>query len=122
VVSFFPYGAAHHQVFQISTLDVQGKFAITAPYLAEQWPDSASSDLELTLAPSSGTGRHLWGSFNFGIVSGIIRCGAPPKTIRETVAFDWRGYEQGEGQMEYGPENKGTLIFLDNDKLCGTMV
>ncbi|KAI9460041.1 hypothetical protein F5148DRAFT_1287000 [Russula earlei] len=101
--------------------DVEGKYAINAPYLAEEWPDSASGGLELMLAPSCGTGKHLWGSFDFGIVTGIIRCGAPPKSVRDAVSFEWRGHEQGEGQMEYGSENKGTLTFLGDGKLRGTM-
>jgi len=106
---------------KLATFAVGGKYAIIAPYLAEQWPDSSSGDLELSLSPSLGTGRHLWGSFNFGIVTGVIRGGAPPKSVRGTVAFLWRGHEEGEGQMEYGPENKGTLTFLGNGKLRGTM-
>ena len=117
---YLAYSAAHYQ-FQFSPVDVQGKYVIDAPYLAEEWPDDASSGLNLTLSASRGTGRHLWGSFKFGVVTGIIRCGAPPDTVGETVAFEWRGYEQGEGEMEYGPENTGTITFLANGKICGTM-
>jgi hypothetical protein len=112
---------AHHRIFQLSTPDVQGVFEIVAPYLADEWPDSASGDLELKLSPSCGNGKHLWGSFNFGIVTGIIRGGAPPITIGEAVAFMWRGHEQGEGEMQFGDDNKGTLTFLGDGKLYGTM-
>ncbi|KAI9460042.1 hypothetical protein F5148DRAFT_1150783 [Russula earlei] len=107
---------------KLSPLEVQGKFVINAPYLAEQWPDNcAEGDLVLTLSPSRRTGKHLWGSFNFGVVIGVIRCGAPPTSVRRTVAFQWRGHEQGEGQMVYGPYNKGTLTFLGDGKVRGTM-
>ncbi|VDB97876.1 unnamed protein product [Peniophora sp. CBMAI 1063] len=106
---------------KLSDLEVRGEFAVKAPYLAEQW-DDASGDLTLMLSPSRGTGKHLWGSFDFGIVKGIIRAGAPPTTVGATVAFKWRGHEQGEGQMEFGEENKGTLTFLGNGKIRGTMV
>jgi hypothetical protein len=115
------YSAAHDQVFQLSAGDVQGKFSIKAPYLTEQWPTKASSGLTLTLSPSRYTGGHLWGSFKFGIVTGIIRGGKPPETAGETVAFKWRGYEQGEGEMEYHEMNTGTLTFRDDGKICGTM-
>jgi hypothetical protein len=115
------YSATHDQVFQLSAGDVQGKFSIKAPYLAEQWPNKASSGLTLTLSPSRYTGGHLWGSFKFGIITGIIRGGKPPETAGETVAFKWRGYEQGEGEMEYTSANTGTLIFRDDGKICGTM-
>jgi len=111
----------NYRICQLLIPDIRGEYAINAPYLAEEWPDSSSGDLELSLSPSPGTGKHLWGNFNFGIVTGSIRGGAPPKSVRGTVAFEWRGHEQGEGQMEYGPENKGTLTFLGDGKLRGTM-
>ncbi|KZV67844.1 hypothetical protein PENSPDRAFT_736316 [Peniophora sp. CONT] len=101
--------------------ECKGEFAIVAPYLAEQWPQDASDNLKLTLSPSRGTGKHLWGSFNFGVVKGIIRGGAPPTTTGGTVTFKWRGYETGEGEMQFDDDNKGTLTFLGNGKVRGTM-
>ena len=84
----------------------------------EQWP--SDKKFKLTLSPSRATGKHLWGSFEFGIVRGVLRGGEPPKAVGGTVAFKWRGGETGEGQMFYGPDNQGTLTFLGDGKIYGT--
>jgi hypothetical protein len=70
---------------------------------------------------SSTTRTHLWGSFNFGAVSGFFKTyGAPPppgvgfKSF--TASFRWRGHEQGEGQMTFGDHHTGTLTFLEGGK------
>ena len=98
---------------------MKGEFTINAPYMMEQWP--SDDDFKLTLSPSRVTGKHLWGHFDFGVIKGIIRCGLPPTTIGDTITFKWRGHEQGEGQMDFGDTNEGTLTFLGNGKIRGTM-
>lgn len=71
--------------------ECKGKFAIAAPYLVEGWPDTASGDLKLTISPSPATGNHLWGSFDFGVIKGVLRGKAPPTAAGGTVDFVWRG-------------------------------
>jgi hypothetical protein len=97
-----------------------GKFDIIAPYLTDQWPDSTNT-MTLKLSPSS-TSSHLWGSFDFGIVSGIIRSSAkPPTSTGHECVFFWRGRESGEGQMEFGEDETSHIIFLGNGKIKGRM-
>ena len=97
-----------------------GKFHIVAPYLSEEWPDSTDT-MTLRLSKSS-TSSHLWGSFDFGIISGIIRSSAkPPTGTGDECPFFWRGHESGEGQMEFGEGKTGHIIFLGNGKIKGRM-
>jgi hypothetical protein len=93
-------------------------FEVTVPYLEQEWPDYVSHDgfyLELC---SSSTRSHLWGSFDFGMVSGVFRTDVPPpagispgSNASFTTSFKWRGSEQGEGQLIFGDGNTGTLTF-----------
>jgi hypothetical protein len=77
--------------------------------------------MTLRMAPSS-TSSHLWASFHFGIVSGTIRASLPKNiTVGMVCTFSWRGREEGEGEMTFGDENKGTLTFLGGGKIKGKM-
>jgi hypothetical protein len=61
----------------------------------------------------SSTSSHLWGSFDFGVVTGVIRSSGPlPTTVGGSVSFFWRGRETGEGEATFGDGNIGTITFL----------
>ena len=100
---------------------MKGEFTVNAPYIMEQWP--SDKDFKLTLSPSRATGKHLWGNFDFGVIKGVIRCGLPPTTTGDTIHFKWRGYAQDKGKirMQFDDKNKGTLTFLGNGRIRGTM-
>ncbi|TRM67324.1 hypothetical protein BD626DRAFT_478292 [Schizophyllum amplum] len=106
--------AAKARAHSPSPFSLHGVYNITCPYLASEWPDScAGSPLTLRLAPSS-TGRHLWGSFRFGIVEGTLRStSSPPFASATTISFAWRGRETGEdsvlGDTSDGTEGEITL-------------
>ncbi|KAI0316310.1 hypothetical protein OF83DRAFT_1173023 [Amylostereum chailletii] len=106
---------------KLSGFDTCGSFDIVAPSLAESWPDDAGGELSLKMAPSPGTGRHLWISFDFGVISGVMRCSAPPTTIGTSCSFVWRGREAGENQITFSDLNTGTITFLGDGKLKGTI-
>jgi hypothetical protein len=78
--------------------------------------------MTLTLHPSS-TGSHLWGSFDFGILSGAVRASIPStqgKSTQPACNFLWRGRES-TGESTFGERNRGSIIFLDNVKIKGWM-
>jgi hypothetical protein len=104
---------------QLNDLDTRGKFTIVSLGLGEQW-SAASGDLTLKLSPST-TGGHLWGQFDFGIVSGIMRCDAPPTNTGDLCNFSWRGTESGEGEMTYSEHNVGKITFLGGGRIRGTI-
>ncbi|KAJ7286247.1 hypothetical protein C8J57DRAFT_1287137 [Mycena rebaudengoi] len=92
--------------------EFSGKFDIIAPYLTEQWEDQTRDSMWLKLCLSS-TSSHLWGSFDFGVVTGVIRSSGPlPTTVGGSVSFFWRGRETGEGEATFGDGNIGTITFL----------
>lgn len=65
---------------------------------------------------------HLWAFFTFGIMSGVARSVTrPPTHVGETITFEFRARESGEGQLLTGEVNSGTLTFLDGGKLKGRM-
>ncbi|KZV67835.1 hypothetical protein PENSPDRAFT_653754 [Peniophora sp. CONT] len=103
---------------QLRPSDLACRYTINAPSIAEEWPDDCSRKLSLTLCPSKRTSKHLWGHFHFGILKGVIRCSKTPSYVGETVDFEWRGHEQGEGEMYY---DEGTMTFLGGGRICGTM-
>jgi hypothetical protein len=97
-----------------------GSYIVHAPALAEQW-DSASGPLTLDLYPSS-SGGHIWGHFDFGIISGVIRSrSAPPGAFKVPIPFEWRGREDGENVMTFGDDNKGFITFTSEGKVTATM-
>ncbi|KZV94566.1 hypothetical protein EXIGLDRAFT_766983 [Exidia glandulosa HHB12029] len=100
--------------------DTEGQFTVSAPYLTEQWEEWASGDMWLKIAHSESE-RRVWISFDFGVVSGIMRGSAPPKESTTACTLTWHGYEQGEGEMTFTDENVGSITFLGGGKLRGTI-
>jgi hypothetical protein len=105
-----------------SGLMSSGTYSIVAPYLAEEWSCYAHEDgFRLTVHPSS-TNAHLWGAFEFGVISGVFKTIAgPPSDLGNITPFKWRGREEGEGEMTFGKENKGTITFLSNGRVKGSI-
>ncbi|KAL1738716.1 hypothetical protein HDZ31DRAFT_69698, partial [Schizophyllum fasciatum] len=98
-----------------------GVYKISAPYMEEQWPEYTQygATYRLTVRPSS-TGAHLWGTFDFGAMTGIIRSiAAAPTAVGLTSKFLWRGAEGGEGEMQLGDDQKGYIKFLAGGRIQG---
>ncbi|VDB97892.1 unnamed protein product [Peniophora sp. CBMAI 1063] len=106
-----------HTLIELQPSDFACQYTIIALSLADEWPGYCDRRLSLTLSPSQRTNDHFWGSFQFGIVSGIIYC-KTPTAIGEIARFRWRGHEQGKTKMY---EDGGTLIFIGDGRLCGTL-
>ncbi|KAI0084378.1 hypothetical protein BDY19DRAFT_971529 [Irpex rosettiformis] len=106
---------------KLQHIDIAGHFDVQAPALSEEWPDMCRGDLTLRMSPSKETGRHLWASFDFGIITGVMRCSKPPRHIGELCTFTWHGEESSEGQMMYDNAQKGSITFLGNGNFKGVI-
>ncbi|KAJ3492877.1 hypothetical protein NLJ89_g11147 [Agrocybe chaxingu] len=99
-----------------------GEYDVECPELAGNW-DSAEGTHMFNVYPSSES-AHLWASFDFGIVEGVIRsAGKPPTKVKEEVPFIWRGRESGDSEHEMilGDGNEGVLTFLGDGRMKATM-
>ncbi|KIM35188.1 hypothetical protein M413DRAFT_20802 [Hebeloma cylindrosporum] len=97
-----------------------GEYHVTVPKLAENW-DDAEGIKSLEVYPSS-TSAHIWASFDFGIISGVMRSvGPPPNSPNQGIPFEWRGREAGEDVMTFSKSNRGILTFLDGGKITAEM-
>ncbi|KAJ7461491.1 hypothetical protein FB451DRAFT_1371227 [Mycena latifolia] len=101
--------------------ELSGKFNVLAPFLTEQWEDDTRDPMWLKLCPSS-TAAHLWGAFDFGVISGVLRSTAPlPTCVGEAAAFKWRGRESGTGESTFGADNVVRITFLGGGKFRAQM-
>lgn len=104
------------------TYDPSGAYTVASPLLAEEWGDQFdASTFEVTLALSKNKDR-LWGSYDFGMFSGVIRFSHLPAGPGDSVPCLWRGRENGEGEMSFGNDCKGTFTFVKKGRgFKGTM-
>ncbi|KAF9562443.1 hypothetical protein CPC08DRAFT_376607 [Agrocybe pediades] len=99
-----------------------GLYDIHAPRL-DDWSESERVVPTIEVYPSS-TSAHLWASFEFGIISGIMRSvyAVPPGgAVNADIPFEWRGCDQSEGQMTFDSSNRCMLTFLGDGRLEGRM-
>ena len=78
-----------------------------------------SVDFTLRMSLSKKTRRHLWAYFDFGVLSGVMRCSKPPSLVGDSCTFTWHGTESGEGQMLYDKAQRGTITFQGNGRFKG---
>ncbi|KAJ3014129.1 hypothetical protein HKX48_005320 [Thoreauomyces humboldtii] len=102
----------HHDVSNLpSRRDVA--YTCVIPELTNQW---SGSPMTMKIAKSETGG--LWGEFDFGIVSGYLRCTTAynPKrdsAISSTLTFTWRGADtNGNGELTFGSNNSIVLTWL----------
>ncbi|KAL1721774.1 hypothetical protein EV715DRAFT_271031 [Schizophyllum commune] len=104
------------------SFQLMGIYNVSVPFLEEQWPDHFGGGRRglLKVRPSS-TGAHLWGSFDFGPVTGVFKSyGAAPTSTGSKSEFRWRGSEEGEGEMQIDDEEQtGYIKFLANGRVQG---
>ncbi|KAL1709208.1 hypothetical protein EV121DRAFT_276594 [Schizophyllum commune] len=101
---------------------LMGVYDVSVPYLEEQWPDSFGYERRgsLKVRPSS-TGAHLWGSFDFGPITGFFKTyGAAPSSIGCKSELRWRGRDEGSGEMQlFEEEQIGYIKFLADGRIQG---
>ncbi|KAI5474618.1 Short-chain dehydrogenase/reductase family protein [Pseudohyphozyma bogoriensis] len=99
----------------------RGTYIITCPGVTDGW-DFAGDRFTLSLHPSTGK-THMWGKFDFGVFEGVLRSTRKSlpsvKNTSSTFSFTWRGRETGEGEMQFGPEYTGSIVFLGGGKIEG---
>lgn len=65
-------------------------------------------------------GNSIWGEYDFGMHSGIMYLpGRPWSSSYEPVPFSWRGRENSEDTISFGPTNRGWIRFLGGGKIEG---
>lgn len=94
---------------------LNGRYSIDCPEATSKWPIFGSDfGLILTLAGST-----LWGSFDLGIVHGVLHFAERPWESSHTVMpFSWRGGEEG-GRIFNGNGNEGWMRFLGDGRVEG---
>ncbi|KAL9045295.1 MAG: hypothetical protein Q9214_001641 [Letrouitia sp. 1 TL-2023] len=97
---------------------INGMYRITCPTIEQEWPSIIPDEgLTLALALEKDT---VWGAYDFGMFSGIIRLAQRPTSATSTsVPFKWRGRENGEGEMSFGDRCQGHIKFLEKGKIEG---
>ncbi|OTB03384.1 hypothetical protein M426DRAFT_177063 [Hypoxylon sp. CI-4A] len=92
---------------------LNGRYEVECREVTDQWGHDGFS-LVLTL-----DGSQLWGSFDLGIVSGVLRISERPwQSSFGDVEFTWRGREL-DGPIIYGNHNAGFIRFLGDGRVEG---
>ena len=93
---------------------INGVYDITCPEI-EGNRDCDELTLTLTL-DSPG----VWGAYDFGMFSGIMYIADQPRVApTNDIALQWRGRENGEGEMSFGESCDGEISFLGHGHLEG---
>ncbi|KAI1288293.1 hypothetical protein F5Y03DRAFT_94131 [Xylaria venustula] len=94
---------------------LNGRYDIFSREANAQW---GFDDFDLVLTIS---GRQLWGSFDLGVVSGILHFDERPwESSDDRVRFTWRGSER-DGPIIYGDNNGGWIRFLGDGFIEGEL-
>ena len=117
-----PHSSPRHAAFPSSSSSsslglINGIYDISCPYVTEQW---YCEDLTITLAMD---GQLVWGSYDFGMFSGIFLLQNRPynEDLGKPLPVQWRGRENGEGEMTTGDDNEGHITFLGNGRIEGSL-
>lgn len=97
---------------------INGYYEISCPYLASEFFDDSPS-FHLILALET---PRIWGAYDFGAFSGIIHLAQRPFfPSEEPIPLEWRGRENGEGEMSFGEDCFGEITFLGNGRIRGSL-
>ncbi|KAH9482262.1 hypothetical protein JR316_0004360 [Psilocybe cubensis] len=89
-----------------------GMYDVEAPMIVSEQDYHWSGVSTLEIYPSS-TSAHLWASFEFGVLKGVMRSLHPvPKYLNSEIFFEYRGYEAGEDTMTFSDDNRAIVTFL----------
>ncbi|KJZ69781.1 hypothetical protein HIM_10820 [Hirsutella minnesotensis 3608] len=111
-----PYSAYGDESQDLEPLGLlNGDYEVDSRCITDQWSCYGSDfDLTLTLA-----GSRLWGSFDLGVISGIMFFETRPWRSSEVpMPFIWRGQE-ADGPIMYGNDHHGSITFLGGGRVEG---
>ncbi|KAF1811612.1 hypothetical protein P152DRAFT_438127 [Eremomyces bilateralis CBS 781.70] len=95
---------------------INGTYYLHCPDL-DQWSQYNADEFTLSLCLA---GTFVWGAYDFGAYSGILCIPRRPyEASDEKFEFTWRGRENGEGVMSFGPGNHGWIRFLRDGRIEG---
>lgn len=100
-----------------------GSYEACSTDLAEQCDGPEDGVLKFTFLPSLGS-SHLWGSFDIGVIKGVIRSlDPPPRAVGDKINFVWRGRETGESEMLRDDDKyRCVVVFLGDAGIQGSIV
>ncbi|KAI4260752.1 MAG: hypothetical protein LQ352_000144 [Teloschistes flavicans] len=95
---------------------INGYYDITCPHIEYMWPDH-SENLSLIICLDT---PHVWGAYDFGMFSGILRIGSRPfEASKDPLPCRYRGRENGEGVMDFSEHCTGAIAFLGDGSIEG---
>ncbi|KAI1506500.1 hypothetical protein F5X99DRAFT_5062 [Biscogniauxia marginata] len=95
---------------------LNGRYWIKSEDVSGQWSHYDEDDFSLVLTLS---GTELWGKFDLGVITGILRFSERPwESSHEPLHFTWRG-EEDQGPVVYGNNNGGSITFLGDGRIEG---
>ncbi|KAL8684614.1 MAG: hypothetical protein Q9224_006235 [Gallowayella concinna] len=95
---------------------INGYYDISCPDLEGQF-QYFDDPLSLILCLDS---PGVWGAYDFGMFSGILHLeNRPWEPSDEPIPCTWRGRENSEGQMRFGPGCRGEITFLGDGRIEG---
>ena len=102
----------------MSLSSLSGSYRIAAPDM-RSFISLGDSQMVLEIGLSS-TRSHLWGQFDVGAVKGTVRSEKlSSRSRKDTIKFQWRGRETGEGESTFDYKNVMTLRFRDEETFQG---
>lgn len=112
--------------FKVTLAELEGDYRISAPDLEDEGYGRHAMSLTLKL---SSTKRHLWGTFDFGILTGALRSTtsqlSSSKPTTTGISFRYRGYRgSDERMMTFGKDNICKMRFSNvggQIKISGTI-
>ncbi|KAL8969532.1 MAG: hypothetical protein Q9183_001956, partial [Haloplaca sp. 2 TL-2023] len=93
---------------------INGIYEVSCPEIESDFGDDGFT-IVLTLDSPS-----VWGQYDFGMFSGIFHIPQRPYAAStDMFEFQWRGRENGEGEMSFGDGCIGGISFLGNGYIEG---
>jgi hypothetical protein len=81
---------------------INGPYELHCPDIM-QWSEYDGYQFSLILTLE---GNRLWGTYDFGMFSGILNMARHFAASNHCIEFKWRGRENSEGEMSYGDHHK----------------
>ncbi|KAJ9637151.1 hypothetical protein H2199_007437 [Coniosporium tulheliwenetii] len=102
-----------------SSIAVSGVYTMACPSIAAGWP-SHISHLRFLLQVDHETDT-IWGSYDLGPFSGVIRIPTTQVTLNVSLSFGWRGREVETERLSFARSNSGEISFSGAGDIRGAI-